>query len=374
MNNEDEFYFEDDNEYDGYPGCDPSLSSALDPLFLLNPDRLSNFQYDGKWQNYDSLRVKAQSLGDPPGEAFINTKRVPINKRTNLYEYMDGLSALLVARDSPLSFLNSHCPYCSSTLITLQEANGECRYDDEEDDVEEREDREEFARIYSLEYCPNCRYWRWHDIDVFMSIDGVAHTYKGYLSKIKEFDNQLPEGFTQEFARWIKADERRWHSMLPRGLEELVSDIFRSLYHPAEVIHVGRPDDGGVDVVFVESKDKRWLIQAKRREKPTYGEPVSTVRNLLGTMILENSSYGMIVSTADHFTYRAYDAVQRAREKGFLIELIDKGKLSKMLDAVLPDKPWIKVLKQEYPDTVQRFDEVITRHQNKSNQLWRPFQ
>ena len=265
MVTENEFYFEDDSEYDGYQGCDPTSSPALDPLFLLNPDRLSDFQYEGKWQQYDCLEVKAQSLGDPPGKAFINAQRVPINKRTNLYEYMAGLSDLPAAWDRPLEFLNTHCPYCRSPLASHYAADGESKWEHEDDDVEEAE---EFARIYSLEYCPNCRYWRWHDVDVFTSWAGIEHTYKGYLSKIKEFDNLLPEGFTQEFARWIRADGRRWHTMRAKGLEQLVSDMFRSMYHPAEVIHVGRPDGGGVDVVYIESENKKWLVQVKRRESP----------------------------------------------------------------------------------------------------------
>jgi hypothetical protein len=274
---------------------------------------------------------------------------------------LNGLSELPAVRDSALSFLNKHCPYCSSALIIHQIADGESKWDDEENYVEEME---EFAQIYSLEYCSNCLYWRWHDIDVFTSFEGVQHIYKGFISKIKEFDNKLPDGFTQEFARWIRVDERRWHTMHPTSLEKLVSDILRSIYHPAEVIHVGRPDDGGVDVVYAESKDKKWLIQVKRREKSMGGEPVNTVRNLLGTLLLNNSSYGMIFSTADHFTYRAYDAVQRARERGFYIELVDKGKLNRMLDAVLPHNPWLEVLRQEYPSLAQSFDEAIT-HQLK---------
>ncbi len=362
MDNEGEFYFEDDSEYDGYAGCSPSSAPVFDPLLLLNPDRLTDFQYEGRWQSYDSLEIKVQALSKPPGKAFINKKRVPINRRTDLYEYIDGLSSLPEEYDSPLAFLNSHCLYCNSLLLSHQVADGDSRWNDEGDYVEEAD---EFAQVYSLEYCPNCRYWRWHHIDVFTSFAGVEHTYKGYLSKLKEFDNRLPEDFTQEFARWIRADERRWHSMLPKGLEQLVSDIFRYTYHPAEVIHVGRPDDGGVDVVFVESEDRKWLIQVKKRESPKCSEPVSTVRNLLGAMVLENSSYGMIVSTADHFTYRAYEAVQRASEKGFIIELVDRGKLNRMLEAVLPVNPWLEVLKKEYPNLASCFNDAITQRLNK---------
>lgn len=76
-------------------------------------------------------------------------------------------------------------------------------------------------------------------------------------------------------------------------------------------------------------------------------------------MLLENSSYGMIVSTADYFTYRAYEASQRAQEKGYVIELVDRGKLNRMLDAVLPGKHWPEVLEREYADIIHHFDESV---------------
>jgi hypothetical protein len=80
------------------------------------------------------------------------------------------------------------------------------------------------------------------------------------------------------------------------------------------------------DVLFVDAGVK-CLIQVKRREDPAFAEGVAGIRNLLGTMILEDALRGIIVSTADHFTYCAYDAVGRANERGMQIDLVDRGKL-----------------------------------------------
>ena len=54
-----------------------------------------------------------------------------------------------------------------------------------------------------------------------------------------------------------------------------------------------------------------------------------------------------LVSTADHFTYRAYEAVARAKEIGKIIQLIDRGKLNRMLGPMLPDRPWRSIIKEK---------------------------
>ena len=145
----------------------------------------------------------------------------------------------------------------------------------------------------------------------------------------------------------------------PRNLEKLVADIFRANYENAQALHVGRPDDGGVDVIFIDTENRQWLIQVKRRESPGHAEPVETIRNLLGAMVLSKSSLGIVVSTADHFTYRAYEAVGRARECGMRINLIDRKKLDRMLDPILPDRPWLSVLLKEAPEYAKLFAEKI---------------
>lgn len=112
---------------------------------------------------------------------------------------------------------------------------------------------------------------------------------------------------------------------------------------------MGRPDDGGVDIIYIDADDKQWLVQVKRRENPRSTESVSTIRNLLGAMLLQDSRTGIIVSTADHFSYQAYAAVDRAREVGMALRLIDRYALDHMLDGVLQDQPWSSALGQYFP-------------------------
>ena len=159
--------------------------------------------------------------------------------------------------------------------------------------------------------------------------------------------------------------------MTPRSLEKLVVDVVRYNFQPCEVIHVGKPGDGGVDVLFIDSGQKQWMVQVKRREKPKSSESVVTIRNLLGTMWLSDVSCGMVVSTADHFTFQAYRAVNRASEKGVMVELVDKGKLNRMLNAVLPDRPWLGPVRSMYPEIAEHF--VRTIPSSKYEQLVLPF-
>jgi hypothetical protein len=147
--------------------------------------------------------------------------------------------------------------------------------------------------------------------------------------------------------------------MNPHRLEELVAAIFKANYKDCEAIHVGKPDDGGIDVVFVDSGERQWLIQVKRRENPQSSEGVGVIRNLLGAMLLENSSYGILVSTANHFTFRAKEAVDRARDLGKVIRLIDRGKLDRMLAPMIPDRPWLDFLRSHYPELAGRFSEKL---------------
>ena len=133
----------------------------------------------------------------------------------------------------------------------------------------------------------------------------------------------------------------------------------QSVYHPCEAIHVGKPDDGGVDVVLIESNARKWVIQVKGRQNPLVGEPVTTIRNLLGTMVLERATHGMIFSTADHFTLRARQAVEKASKSHFFVELVDKGKLNRLLGSVLPEKPWLTYLQTKYPTIASEIEAEI---------------
>ena len=101
--------------------------------------------------------------------------------------------------------------------------------------------------------------------------------------------------------------------------------------------------------IRVDAVGRQCLVQAKRRQKPDRTEGVSTIRNLLGAMFLNRSLCGIVASTADHFSYRAREAAGKATSLGMEIRLFDIGKLKRMLDPFLPDRPWFALIKEIDP-------------------------
>lgn len=239
------------------------------------------------------------------------------------------------------------CPFCTKHLATFQylitPKTFVVNYD---------EYIAEDGPKAELKVCVYCSYWQWFyedglDLNCYGCPD---HFWHCAISKTKEFTSELPQGCHSEIAMALRRKPSLCHSFDPYELEIFVAAVFKANYKDCEALHVGKTDDGGVDVVFVDSGNKQWLIQVKRRKREDASEGVGTVRNLLGAMVLEDSSYGAIVSTADHFTYRAYQAVGRASEKGKQIKLFDKGKLLRMVGPLLPDTPWAALVKTEYPE------------------------
>jgi len=58
----------------------------------------------------------------------------------------------------------------------------------------------------------------------------------------------------------------------------------------------------------------------------------------------------MIVTTADHFSYHVREQVGRASELGTRVELIDRGKLTRMLCPMLPMSRWKASIKEWFKD------------------------
>ncbi|WP_084175254.1 restriction endonuclease [Actinokineospora spheciospongiae] len=198
-----------------------------------------------------------------------------------------------------------------------------------------------------LEYCPNCTFWQAHGLrmqgyearcSLFYNFDVAVLS-----SKVKEFETDFPEGSLSEISQWLRRHPEKYQTMPPRYLEVLVTKLFRNIGTYVEARHVGRPGDGGVDVLLVDAEGCSWLVQVKRREDVDSAEPVSTIRNVLGSMVLEGFKHSIIVSTADRFTLQAQQATGRAEGKGYEIQLVDRGVLDRIIGRSLPVAPWHRI-------------------------------
>jgi hypothetical protein len=222
--------------------------------------------------------------------------------------------------------VQENCLYCSTELLRV-----------EGEDVVDHH----LLRKYGLWYCRNCRFWQ--SILYFDPHRGClpGPDHWAYVSKIREFQTNLPYPCDSEIASWIRRNPSFIHSYNQKRFEKFIADVFRANFVAVEVIHVGKPDDGGVDVKLIDSESEQWLVQVKRREFPNRSEGIETIRDLLGAMVLEGAFRGIVVTTSNQFSLRAKQAVGKAGQFGNIIKLIDKGILNRMLDPILPDRPWL---------------------------------
>jgi hypothetical protein len=235
-----------------------------------------------------------------------------LNERTMGYDLWDSLL----------------CPYCRCAL-------GQKRFEDRA----LSEDQWHYNREYVLLFCNRCRHWE------FEGTEGGSKCMDGSngvvaSSVAAKFAEQLPAGCHSELAQHLRRRPDAWHSLSPSAMEYLVSAIFRANHSHCEVVHVGRPGDCGVDVIFVDSENTRWLIQVKRRAKPRKAEGFSTLQSILGTLALQGERHGIIATCADYFSHQARRERERARRQGFIVEFFDKGVLNRMIGALLPADPW----------------------------------
>jgi hypothetical protein len=67
-------------------------------------------------------------------------------------------------------------------------------------------------------------------------------------------------------------------------------------------------------------------------------------------MVLEEVVRGIVVSTADHFTLRAHQAAKKIEKQGLHLKLVDRGILDRMLEPLLPDRPWLQIVRSHNPE------------------------
>lgn len=250
-----------------------------------------------------------------------------------------------------LIFGQENCLYCSTELLRV-----------EGEDIDDHR----LLRKYRLWYCRNCRFWQsllYYD-PYRGCLPGPDHW--AYVSKMREFKTNLPDPCDSEIASWIRRDPSFVHSYNQKRFEKFIADVFRANFAAVEVIHVGKPDDGGVDVLLIDSESEQWLVQVKRREAPDRAEGIRTIRDLLGAMILEGAFRGIVVTTSNQFSLRAKQAVCKVGQFGILIKLIDKGILNRMLDPILPDRPWLEPIRQLDKELALRLADEIPSDQQLS--------
>ena len=110
-----------------------------------------------------------------------------------------------------------------------------------------------------------------------------------------------------------------------------------------DAIHVGGPNDDGIDIVLIDG-DRRFVVQVKRRKHRCIAEAVSGIREFVGAMVLKGVVKGIFVTTAERFSHQAAATGRKAKDRKVVefIKLVNADRLIDIckLSAKLRNPPW----------------------------------
>ncbi|MDP1613336.1 MAG: restriction endonuclease [Sulfuritalea sp.] len=135
----------------------------------------------------------------------------------------------------------------------------------------------------------------------FKTIDAKAKW--AIRKKFNIGDNDIP---LQELAFYLAHHPNSMVHTDSSAFEKLVCSLMNEHFGPTEFVHVGKPKDGGKDLIGILSNKITTFVEIKRREKTYVAESVRTVRGLLGVMAREGVKQGVVVSTAENFSKEAH--------------------------------------------------------------------
>lgn len=248
--------------------------------------------------------------------------------------------------DDPARFFGRHdtCPFCSHrTAVTWdQQSQGGYNY------------RYWYKARDQILQCSYCGWWAWiEDVekDLGNKIDEryeehfCRHRYA--IAKTFAVDSKyLP---TQVLANALAGKKSLLYEIHPSKLEQLAQRVFAEQFQ-CEVRHVGRSNDGGIDLIIVQSGSP-ILVQVKRRSSPGHVEGVEVIRDLIGAMYINDVASGVVLSTANRYSRVARATVNRllAERRVRHFQLIDYPSFCDMLDISATKAPpiWNGLLKAE---------------------------
>jgi hypothetical protein len=202
------------------------------------------------------------------------------------------------------------------------------------------EDASDFAfdgshTLYSA--CSACGFWR-------QRVDAGLISGDFLIPSIREFNpvNETPSllHLTEQISRFPE----KLYQMEPYQFERFVGSVFRECFN-CEVYHVGQSGDDGVDL-FAIVKDEPFLIQVKRRSRPTMTEGVEAVKLLFASAFGQGENHGAVITTAQRFSKaaRTWAKSPRLVDINFKIQLVDFASLMSMVNCVAQKgdpPPWI---------------------------------
>ncbi len=211
------------------------------------------------------------------------------------------------------------CPYCNSNLKTVydvrrgkhKQSDGWC------------------GRIF-VRSCAHCGWWESSD-ECSLEM-GEDNWYRALTLRrralLREFSVGGSEVPINTLRKHILKHPNSLARLNPTKLEKLVQSVWAD-HMDCEAVHLGGPNDEGIDLVLVDGETK-YAVQVKRRSTDS-AEPVSGIREFVGAMLLQDFVKGIFVSTAPRFSLKAQALADRAKDRK-LVEYIDLVDSERLID------------------------------------------
>ncbi len=271
--------------------------------------------------------------------------------------YEDDTGTYLYQREY---FSLKFCPYChgnmheAKTKKLLTKPMQPAKY---RDGMFNNVDLSSDAYLHvGVKVCGNCKFWM---LDSFSDYNRNTTDISWMRSVVRKFLTEVPTHCHSELATYCRRNPEYFHSINPIELEKFVASVWKENYKDCEVMHVGGPNDKGVDVLYIDSGGEDWFIQVKRRSSSVKPEQFSTIQSLAGSLVLQGKFKGIVVSTANYFSPPALEAAQKLNGNGYTVELVDQGKLNRMLSPLLPKKPWQGGLESIAPEALNEIEYLL---------------
>lgn len=183
--------------------------------------------------------------------------------------------------------------------------------------------------VITVRLCPNCGWWDFEEELPVEKIDAESYRAKSVHRRavLREYSVAGSEAPIESLRQYIVRHPDQLPDLNPKQLEKLVGAVF-SEFMNCEAVHVGGPNDKGIDVILIDGV-RRYVIQVKRRQAQRQAEGVSGIREFLGAMVLDGAVRGLFVSTASRFSPNAVTTTRKAQKLGIIqyINLVNAQRL-----------------------------------------------
>jgi restriction system protein len=180
-----------------------------------------------------------------------------------------------------------------------------------------------------LKFCMSCGWWIYQHF--YESAAGGPTNWYFIKGTIKKFDIASVNTPCSILGEYLSKNFSDIQIIPPRKLEELVASIFREHFY-CDVEMTKKTRDGGYDLVAINTEKQKMLVEVKRyRSDRKIG--VSLIREMLGVLIYNNVSHGIIVTTSS-FSLPAQEVVKNinySTNNTLHLELKDSRDLLKWL-------------------------------------------